>query len=98
MAGRTSAGRMVRGAMRVRGWPARRACLGRGLSMGLGLALGFFATGVPQSARAQVAAWPEKPLTMIVPFPPGGVADTVARPVADDFATRRMPAPYITGL
>ncbi|CAM3794525.1 tripartite tricarboxylate transporter substrate binding protein [Bordetella sputigena] len=27
--------------------------------------------------------WPAKPITMIVPFPPGGVADTVARPVAD---------------
>lgn len=27
--------------------------------------------------------WPDKPLTVIVPFPPGGVADTVARPVAE---------------
>lgn len=33
------------------------------------------------SALAQ--AWPTKPITMIVPFPPGGVADTVARPVAE---------------
>ena len=33
-------------------------------------------------AQAQ-SAWPDKPLTMIVPFPPGGVADTVARPVAE---------------
>lgn len=29
------------------------------------------------------SSWPDKPITMIVPFPPGGVADTVARPVAD---------------
>jgi tripartite-type tricarboxylate transporter receptor subunit TctC len=29
------------------------------------------------------ASWPDKPITMIVPFPPGGVADTVARPVAE---------------
>ncbi|HTK01040.1 MAG TPA: tripartite tricarboxylate transporter substrate binding protein [Bordetella sp.] len=27
--------------------------------------------------------WPDRTITMIVPFPPGGVADTVARPVAD---------------
>jgi tripartite-type tricarboxylate transporter receptor subunit TctC len=34
------------------------------------------------SALAQ-GAWPNKPISMIVPFPPGGVADTVARPVAE---------------
>ncbi|PLC52311.1 Tat pathway signal protein [Pollutimonas nitritireducens] len=30
-----------------------------------------------------LAQYPERPITMIVPFPPGGVADTVARPLAD---------------
>ena len=34
-------------------------------------------------AHAQVATYPTKTITMIVPFPPGGVADTVARPVAE---------------
>ena len=34
-------------------------------------------------AGAAVAQYPERPVTMIVPFPPGGVADTVARPVAE---------------
>jgi tripartite-type tricarboxylate transporter receptor subunit TctC len=38
--------------------------------------------GTLATAQAQTA-WPNKPITMIVPFPPGGVADTVARPVAE---------------
>ena len=32
---------------------------------------------------AQAQAWPERSITLIVPFPPGGVADTVARPLAE---------------
>lgn len=32
---------------------------------------------------AAQAAWPSHPITMIVPFPPGGLADLVARPVAE---------------
>lgn len=28
-------------------------------------------------------SWPNRPITMVIPFPPGGVADTVGRPVAD---------------
>ncbi|WP_151446639.1 Bug family tripartite tricarboxylate transporter substrate binding protein [Lacisediminimonas profundi] len=39
----------------------------------------FGAVAAPALAQD---AWPSKPLTMIVPFPPGGVADTVGRPVA----------------
>ena len=35
------------------------------------------------AGAAMAQAWPAKPITMIVPFPPGGVADTVARPVAE---------------
>ena len=36
--------------------------------------------GLATLVQAQ-STWPDKPITMIVPFPPGGVADTVARPV-----------------
>jgi tripartite-type tricarboxylate transporter receptor subunit TctC len=43
------------------------------------------AVGVLASAAFSVFAadYPDHAITMIVPFPPGGVADTVARPVAE---------------
>jgi tripartite-type tricarboxylate transporter receptor subunit TctC len=46
------------------------------------VALAFGALCAAQPALAQ-GDWPTRPITMIVPFPPGGVADTVARPVAE---------------
>ncbi len=37
---------------------------------------------LPGSVRAQ-DSWPTRPITLVIPFPPGGVADTVGRPVAE---------------
>ena len=53
----------------------------------LGLGLGG------STAMAQ-STWPDKPITMVVPFPPGGVADTVARPVADALS-RELKQPIV---
>lgn len=39
-------------------------------------------------AGAQTARWPERPLRLLVPFPPGNTADVVARLIADGLATR----------
>jgi tripartite-type tricarboxylate transporter receptor subunit TctC len=48
--------------------------------------LGILATALVTagSAFAQADAWPSKPITMIVPFPPGGTSDAMARLVADE--------------
>jgi len=44
--------------------------------------LALFCSAMPW-ALAQNAPWPTRAITMIVPFPPGGLADLVARPVAE---------------
>ncbi len=55
-----------------------------GLAASLGLAL-------PRALRAQ-AAWPERPITLVVPFGPGGIADLTARTVAQAMsATLKVP-------
>jgi len=42
----------------------------------------------PATGLAQNAAWPQRPLTLVVPFGPGGVADLTARSVGQALAAR----------
>ena len=55
----------------------RRVCRAAAAAAGAALA-----GALPAVATAQEPPWPTRPLTMVVPFPPGGVADLVGRPVA----------------
>ncbi|MBA3478743.1 MAG: tripartite tricarboxylate transporter substrate binding protein [Lautropia sp.] len=55
----------------------------RRLAVGALAGLGMLALSPTLPAQE---AYPSKPLTMVVPFPPGGVADTVGRPVAEAFS------------
>jgi len=48
---------------------------------------------MPSPAAAQ-EAYPSKPIMMVVPFPPGGVADIVGRPLADAMS-RALGTPVI---
>src|SRR6266404_4294382 len=46
----------------------------------------LFAVGLNAGARAE--DWPAKPIRIVVPFSPGGVADNSARVVAEPLAQR----------
>ncbi|MDP3604278.1 MAG: tripartite tricarboxylate transporter substrate binding protein, partial [Polaromonas sp.] len=45
------------------------------------LAIALAAGAMLPAAQAQTAAWPTKPVRVIVNFPPGGAADQLARAI-----------------
>lgn len=55
---------------------------------GIAIAVGAVATVLaPQASRAQ-AAYPSRPVTLVVPYPAGGAADILARLLGDRLSTR----------
>src|SRR5258706_12081440 len=59
----------------------KRALLTGGIALGLAFGAGF-------TTQASAQSYPDKPIKMIVPFPPGGPIDTMARLTAQDLSTR----------
>ena len=59
----------------------------------LALAAAIIVPAVAGVASAQ-DVYPSKPVTLIVPFPPGGVADIVGRPLADALS-RELKQPVV---
>ncbi|KQP20612.1 tripartite tricarboxylate transporter substrate binding protein [Pseudorhodoferax sp. Leaf267] len=52
------------------------------------IAFAVAALGVASTASALAQAWPNKPIRLIVPFPPGGPTDTASRVVGQKLAER----------
>jgi len=62
-------------------------------AFGVAAALAVAASAAAAPAVAQ-DAYPSKPIALVVPFPPGGVADIVARPFADALS-RELKTPVV---
>ena len=57
-------------------------------------ALALTACAIPAFAQGSAANWPDKPIKWIVPFPPGGAMDAIARTLGD-VAGRKLGQPFV---
>jgi tripartite-type tricarboxylate transporter receptor subunit TctC len=56
--------------------------MNRSVVTALGLAMGLAAIAAPDAREARANTFPDKPITLVIPFPPGGGTDTIGRPLA----------------
>ncbi|GAA4354245.1 tripartite tricarboxylate transporter substrate binding protein [Variovorax defluvii] len=56
--------------------------------------LGALAIGVAAATAAQAQDWPQKPVTLVVPFPAGGSTDSVARAIGPKL-TDKLHQPFL---
>jgi tripartite-type tricarboxylate transporter receptor subunit TctC len=58
------------------------------------LAAGLASMALSGPAHAQAAAWPAKPIKIVVAFPPGGLTDAIARNYGE-FLSGRLGVPVV---
>jgi tripartite-type tricarboxylate transporter receptor subunit TctC len=76
--------------------PNMHHILRRKLLTGLALTQALaFGGAMPRLARAADPAYPAKPVTIVVPFPPGGPSDAIVRAIAEQLG-QRLGQPFIT--